>query len=341
MDLRSKIRVFIIDDSIFFREMLSKIIASDDRMELVGTATNPFDAKDKIIKTRPDVITCDVEMPMMDGIEFVRQLLPQYFVPVIMVSSVSEKVFEAMKAGAVDFVVKPNRESQQSGQDFKFDLISKILGASMAKGKAGRVHRSLAPLDEGLSWGDEKIIAIGASTGGTEAIFNLLKALPDTVPGIVIVQHIPPVFSKMFAERLNNQTAFKVKEAQTGDFVEQGSALVAPGDKHMKIKRLGNRYRVECFAGEKVSGHCPSADVLFDSVAKVAGKNAVGILLTGMGSDGAKGLLNMRRSGAGTIGQDEATSVVYGMPKAAFDIGAVEIQSPLSNIARVLFKMLK
>jgi two-component system chemotaxis response regulator CheB len=184
------------------------------------------------------------------------------------------------------------------------------------------------------------IIAIGASTGGTEAISNLLRHFPASSPGIVVVQHIPPVFSRMFAERLNSQTQLRVKEAATGDYIEKGSVFVAPGDRHMRIRLLGGRYRVECFEGEKVNGHCPSVDVLFESVAKEAGKNAVGIILTGMGYDGAKGLLAMKRKGARTMGQDEKTSVVYGMPKVAFDIGAVEKQVSLENMPRILFSML-
>ncbi|MBE5966453.1 MAG: chemotaxis protein CheB [Lachnospiraceae bacterium] len=184
------------------------------------------------------------------------------------------------------------------------------------------------------------IIAIGASTGGTEAIYSILRSLPPTVPGIVIVQHIPPVFSRMFAERLNGQTSLQVKEAKTGDYADPGRVLIAPGDQHMRIKKVGKRYQVECFPGDKVNGHCPSVDVLFESAAKEAGKSAIGIILTGMGYDGAKGLLMMRRKGGRTIGQDEASSIVYGMPKAAFDIGAVGIQVALTNIPKVLSELL-
>jgi len=186
----------------------------------------------------------------------------------------------------------------------------------------------------------DRIIAIGASTGGTEAIYNVLKYLPNNIPGIVIVQHIPPVFSRMFAERLNNATSLKVKEAHTGDFVERGQVLVAPGDKHMRIKKLRDTYKVECFEGDKVNGHCPSVDVLFESVAKEAGSSAIGVILTGMGYDGSKGLLSMRRKGARTIGQDEQSCVVYGMPKAAFNIGAVEKQASLDNMPKLLYSLL-
>jgi two-component system chemotaxis response regulator CheB len=340
MDQTKKIRLLVIDDSPLFRETISKIVAADNRIEVVAFASNPFEARDKIIEMRPDVITCDVEMPLMDGIEFVRQLLPQYFVPVVMVSSVSDKVFEAMKAGAVDFVVKPNLQSSQSAETFKADLINTIKTAATVKSRSPKIQQAMEQIPGCINCEGGKIIAIGASTGGTEAIFNIISALPPTVPGIVIVQHIPPVFSKMFADRLNNQTALKVKEAETGDYADQGTVLIAPGDRHMKIKKIGSRFKVECLKGEKVSGHCPSVDVLFDSVAKEAGSSAVGILLTGMGHDGAKGLLSIRRNGGRTIGQDEASSVVYGMPKVAFDIGAVEKQAPLGNIPQILANML-
>ncbi len=183
---------------------------------------------------------------------------------------------------------------------------------------------------------NKPIIAIGASTGGTEAIYSILKELPDTIPGIVIVQHIPPVFSKMFADRLDNSTNLRVQEARTGDFVEPGQVLIAPGDQHMRVKRVGDRYRVECYLGDKVNGHCPSVDILFESVAKEAGGNAIGIILTGMGHDGARGLLAMKLKGALTIGQDEKTSVVYGMPKAAYEMGAVQSQASLEKIVQII-----
>ncbi len=342
MDLKRKIRVLVVDDSIVFREVLSRGIASDPNMEVVAAAGDPFDARDKIIKYEPDVMTCDVEMPRMNGIEFLRRLMPQYPLPVVVVSTVSEAVFDAMDAGAVDFAVKPDARSAKSVETFINELIIKIKIASAAKvesRKAGRGSRDVvAGTDAGTNIG---LIAIGASTGGTEAIFSILKCFPESVPGIVIVQHIPPVFSRMFAERLDHSTRLKVKEAQSGDYVEPGCALVAPGEEHMRIRKAGERYRVECFKGDKVNGHCPSVDVLFESVAKEAGSRAIGIILTGMGYDGVKGLMSMKRRGARTIGQDEKTSVVYGMPKVAYDIGAVERQSPLCDIPRLIFSMLR
>ncbi|RJE48680.1 MULTISPECIES: chemotaxis response regulator protein-glutamate methylesterase [unclassified Dehalobacter] len=337
---KKKIRVLIVDDSIVFREVLARGIASDPEIEVVGMAADPFEARDKILEVEPDVMTCDVEMPKMNGIEFIRKLLPQYPIPVIVISTVSDAVFDALNAGAVEFVGKPDMNAAQRVENFLNELKIKIKVASVA-----RIFPSLKDtaekIENQLVDHSEKIIAIGASTGGTEAVCSILKRLPANIPGIVVVQHIPPVFSRMFAERLNNQTKLKVKEARTGDYLEQGMALVAPGDQHVKIKKIANRYRIECFTGEKVNGHCPSVDVLFESVAKEAGKNALGVILTGMGYDGAKGLLQMRRKGARTIGQDRDSCVVYGMPKVAYDIGAVERQTSLMNIPQLICTMLK
>jgi len=341
MELKKKIRVLIVDDSAVFRAVLAKGIASDANIEVVATANDPFDARDKIIEYEPDVMTCDVEMPKMNGIEFIRRLLPQYSLPVIVASTVSGAVFDAMDAGAVDFVAKPDVASAQGVQDFIRDMIYKIKVASAASVRQrGRETVSEELCGKHIA-GSRKIIAIGASTGGTEAIFNVLKGLPETTPGIVIVQHIPPVFSRMFAERLDKSLGLCVKEAANGDYVERGKVLIAPGDRHMRIKRAGDRYRVECYEGEKVNGHCPSVDILFESMAKEAGEHAVGVILTGMGYDGAKGLLAMRQKGARTIGQDEGSSVVYGMPRVAFNIGAVEKQASLEKIAPAIYAMLK
>jgi len=254
---------------------------------------------------------------------------------------VSDAVFDAMNAGAVDFVTKPDVQSLKSVENFINELIVKIKIASTAK--VGNLYKAgtYAAVENNESHTANKIIAMGASTGGTEALCQIITSMPVNTPGIVVVQHIPPVFSRMFSERLDNQAQLKVKEARTGDYVEQGTVLIAPGDRHMKVKRIGDRYRVECFEGERVNGHCPSVDVLFESVAKEAGSNSLGVILTGMGYDGAKGLLSMRRKGARTIGQDEKSCVVYGMPKVAYDIGAVERQIALPNIAQAIFAMLK
>lgn len=335
MQLNKKIRILIVDDSAVFRGVLSKGISSDPDIEVVATASDPFEARDKIIEFAPDVMVCDVVMPKMNGIEFIRRLLPQYPLRVLIVSSVSDAVLDAMNAGAVDFVAKPDVGTGRTREVFLNELITKIkiaAGANIPQIKSVPAfsNKIIAVNDTAK----RRIIAIGASTGGTEAIFDVLKNFPSNMPGIVIVQHIPPVFSRMFAERLNKSMKMEVKEAETGDYVEKGRVLIAPGDRHMRIQRIGGRYRVELFEGEKVSGHCPSVNVLFRSVAKACGEEAVGVILTGMGEDGARGLLEMRNKGAKTIGQDRESAVVYGMPKVAFEIGAVEKQAPLEHIAQ-------
>ncbi len=333
---RKKIRVLVVDDSMVFREAIIRGISMDPDIEVIAKASNPFEARDKILEYEPDVMTCDVEMPKMNGIEFIRRLLPQYSLPVIFVSGLSEAVFDALDAGAVDFVAKPSEKSADNMQKFIQELITKIKIATGAKVKQ-QTMENLKTVNVGGNFPSNKIIAIGASTGGTEALHSVLMQMPETIPAIVIVQHIPPVFSTMFSIRLNNQTVLKVKEAQDGDYLEPGSVLIAPGDQHMRIKKIGNRYKTEVFFGDKVNGHCPSVDVLFESVAKEAGNEAVGVILTGMGYDGARGLLAMRRKGARTIGQDEKSCVVYGMPKVAYDIGGVERQVSLSDVPQAIF----
>ena len=335
-----RIRVLIVDDSIIFREVLSKGISSDPDIEVAAVAGDPYEAADKIVRYKPDIMTCDVEMPKMNGIDFIRKLLPQYPMPVIVVSSVSGVVFEAMEAGAVDFVAKPDIQSAKSVEQFIREMIEKIKIASVAKVSTVLARKRLQAGVSKITLNTDKIIVIGASTGGTEAISCILRQLPENVPGIVIVQHIPPVFSRMFAQRLNDTTKLNVKEAESGDYVERGHALVAPGDRHIKIVRIGDRYKVHCFEDEKVNGHRPSVDVLFESAAKECNDKAIGVILTGMGYDGAKGLLSMRKKGARTIGQDEASSVVYGMPKVAYNIGAVEIQASLERIPQVICSLL-
>lgn len=339
-----KVRVLVVDDSVVFREAISRGISSDPYIEVVGKAVDPYDARDKLLELNPDVMICDVQMPKLNGVEFIKRLLPQYKIPIIVVSSVSDVVFDAMDAGAVDFLSKPDAKPN-SFENFIKELISKVKGAinvnlSANLAQLKRTNMLKVPERDNVNV-NNKVIVIGASTGGTEAIYNILKELPPTVPGIVIVQHIPPVFSKMFADRLNLQTQFNVKEAQTGDIIESGKVLIAPGDKHMRVKKAADKYIVETFQGNKVNGHCPSVDVLFESVAKTVARNAVGIILTGMGHDGAVGLMSMRRVGAKTIGQDEQSSVVYGMPKVAFELGAVEKQVSLSNISGIICEILK
>lgn len=333
------IKVLIVDDSLLFREKIKKEISKDKTIKVVGTAKDPYEARDKILERNPHVIVLDVEMPKMNGIEFLKKLLPQYPIPVVVVSSEGRNVFEAMRAGAVDFVCKPNMQSGTDLSAFISELIIKIKIASIAKvdnpkKEAGLHFKKLISKDII----DDKVIAVGASTGGTEALYQILKSLGD-IPGMVVVQHMPPVFTRLYAERLNNSFDFHVKEAESGDMITRNKVLIAPGDYHMKVVKTAGGYMVECFKGEKVNGHCPSVDVLFNSVAETVKENAIGVILTGMGEDGARGLLKMRENGAVTIGQDEQTSVVYGMPKAAYEMGGVMKQAPIDKIAEVLYEM--
>ncbi|MBI9010634.1 MAG: chemotaxis response regulator protein-glutamate methylesterase [Clostridiales bacterium] len=333
------IKVLIVDDSMVFREVIAKGIQSDPQIHVVGKAVDAYDARDKILQFHPDVITCDIEMPRMDGIEFVKRLIPQYPVPVIVISSVSNRVFDAMESGAVDFVTKPSLEVPRSVEKFIYNIIDKIKAASKAK----IIEKAEKPkmLESKKEYVKHAVIGIGASTGGTEAIYNLLTQLPKNIPGIVIVQHIPPVFSRMFAERLNNQTHFIVKEAETGDVIEKNHVYLAPGDKHMKIVKSGTRYCLKVFEGEKVNGHCPSVDVLFNSMSEVLLDRTLAVILTGMGYDGARGIAKMKRKGAVTLGQDEKSCVVYGMPKAAYELGGVTKQVSLDLMGHYIMKSLR
>lgn len=335
-----KIRVLVVDDSLMFRELLVNGINKDPGLEVVGVAADAYEARDEIIRTRPDVMTLDVELPKMSGIEFLRRLLPQYTMPVVMVSSLNEKVFDAMAAGAVEFVNKPQAMRADDIANFvENELNTKIKIASMAHVTVP-LRDSGGPVAHQKGAFGDRVVAIGASTGGTEAIYNVIEKFGTDIPGTVVVQHMPPGFTKMYADRLNRDCKVTVKEAKTGDRVEQGVVLIAPGDRQMRLVRMGDHFEVTCNEGEKVSGHCPSADVLFDSVAKVAGDKAIGVILTGMGADGANGLLAMRKAGCHTIGQDEESCVVYGMPKVAYDKGAVEFQVPLENVAGKVYNIL-
>ena len=333
------IKVLIIDDSMVFREIIAKGIQSDPQIHVVAKAVDAFDARDKILQYHPDVITCDIEMPRMDGIEFVKRLMPQYPVPVIVISSVSNRVFDAMESGAVDFVTKPSLEVANSVEKFIYNIIDKIKAASKAKIVKKVVKSKL--LESKKSYVKHDVIGIGASTGGTEAIYNLLTQLPKNIPGIVIVQHIPPVFSRMFAERLNNQTHFTVKEGETGDVIKNNHVYLAPGDKHMQILKSGSRYTLKVFKGDKVNGHCPSVDVLFNSMSDALKDRTLAVILTGMGYDGARGIARMKRKGAITFGQDEKSCVVYGMPKAAYELGGIGKQVSLDLMGHYIMKALR
>lgn len=334
-----RIKTLIVDDSLIFRETLARGISHDAAIKVVGTAADAFMARDMIIKYEPDVMTLDVEMPGMDGIEFLRRLMPQYPLPVVMISALSGRVFDALNAGAVDFVAKP--DMNRSLDSFIKELIVKIKIASVARlGHWKKVD--LLPQSPGTSLRSAKnrVIAIGASTGGPEAIYQIVKHFDRNTPATIVVQHMPAGFTKMYAQRLNNTCLAEVREAQNGDTVGAGQVLIAPGEYHMRLKQQGGDYMVECQSGEKVNGHCPAVDVLFNSVAQAAGARAIGVLLTGMGNDGARGLLAMRRQGARTIGQDESSSVVYGMPRVAWELGAVEKQVSLNYIAQAIHGLL-
>ncbi|WP_449246257.1 protein-glutamate methylesterase/protein-glutamine glutaminase [Desulfarculus baarsii] len=341
------IKLLIVDDSAVVRQVLSKSLADVPDIEVVGTATDPYVARDKIVKLEPDVITLDIEMPRMDGITFLRKLMQYKPMPVIIISSLTQKggtlALEAIEAGAVEVLCKPG--GSFSVGEMAEQLAEKIRAAARSRPRQAQVQAAnqaapaprLAPTDMDLT---QKILAIGASTGGTEALKEVLTRLPGTVPGIVIVQHMPPKFTTAFAARLNGLCQFEVKEAEDGDSVFPGRCLIAPGNFHMLLRRSGARYHVNVMTGPMVHHQRPSVDVLFKSVAKSAGRNAVGVILTGMGADGADGLKLMREAGSPTFGQNEATCVVYGMPKAAFESGAVEKELPLDDIAGAVMRTL-
>ncbi len=339
----AKIKVLVVEDSLVFQQLLAGTLSQDSMIEVVATASNPYEARDAIIEYRPDVMTLDLELPRMSGLEFLRKLMPQFPVPTVVISSLSDKVFDALRAGAVDFVSKPTGMNRQQLESFiKNELVTKIKIAStvrveqLKRPKHELIHKHNTSLAKG-----NKVIAMGASTGGTEALFEVISELEGDIPGVVVVQHMPPGFTKMYAERLHKQCKVVVKEAEDGDRILPGQVLIAPGDKQMRVKKVGGIYIVECKPGEKVSGHCPSVDVLFHSVAETVGKDAIGIILTGMGRDGADGLLAMRKAGAKTIGQDEASCVVYGMPKEAYLGGAVMYQENLENVASRIYYLLE
>lgn len=342
-----KIRVLVVDDSMVARKMISEGLAVHPRIEVIGHAINTLDAKQKISALSPDVITMDVEMPGQNGIEFLKNYIPTHPVPVILVSSLNIKVFDALAAGAVDFVRKPDVPENRSS--FITALTQKILIASTARvkpaaAKSASTRSASSPSIASLGASsvlDHMVIGLGASTGGTEATLDVMKRLPADIPAMLIVQHMPRGFTGMYAERLNRLCRMEVREAKNGDELHRGLALVAPADLQARVVRIGNKYTVSCNPGEKISGHRPSVDVMFQSMAEMVQHKMVGIILTGMGQDGAVGLLSMRNKGAYTIGQDKASSVVYGMPMVAKEIGAVCIQSPCDNIANVLLRHLK
>ncbi|MFA6189513.1 MAG: chemotaxis response regulator protein-glutamate methylesterase [Sulfuricurvum sp.] len=338
------IRVLIVDDSATARAVLTEILESDPMIEVVGTASDAYIARDKIVELKPDVICLDVEMPRMDGITFLKRLMHYMPLPVIMVSSLTQAgaktTLQALEAGAVDFVPKLHSHIYDGKDEMRSELLAKIKIAAKVKVKQHVLSNTQQANTTSLAETTHKILAIGASTGGTEALKEVLMGLPRNAPGTIIVQHMPANFTGPFAERLNSLCAMEVREARNGDSITPGLVLIAPGDYHMVVRRSGARYYVEIGSGDKVAGHRPSADVLLNSVAKIAGSNAIGVILTGMGGDGARGLLAMRNAGAKTMGQDESSCIVYGMPKVAYELGAVEKQLPLHKIANGILEFI-
>jgi two-component system chemotaxis response regulator CheB len=321
-------RVLIVDDSAVVRQIFSRELAKDPEIEVVGAAPDPFVARDLIVQRKPDVVTLDLEMPRMDGITFLRKLMHYYPLPVVVVSSLTpaggELAMEALAAGAVDVMCKPGAAFTVG--NMAAELVGKVKAASHVDLKRRAQQRPAQPLPppRALSRTTNQVLAIGASTGGTVALEVILRAFPVNAPGVVITQHMPEMFTKYFADRLNQVAQIEVREAAEDDSVVPGVALIAPGNKHLLLRRSGARYHVTVRDGPRVNRHRPSVDVMFRSVAQAAGRNAVGVILTGMGGDGAQGLLEMRKAGARTLAQDEASCVVFGMPKVAIELGAAE-----------------
>ncbi len=339
-----RIRVLIVDDSAVIRQVLTEILGQADDIEVVGTAQDPIFAMNKIRALRPDVITLDVEMPRMDGLTFLEELMKTSPIPVLMVSALTQRgnetTLRALELGAIDYIPKPRIDISEGVIKLGEEIIRKVRIAAKAKVRMpAQKKTSSRPLQSSFRLETtDRIIAIGASTGGTQAVTEIITALPESTPGIVIVQHMPPMFTRSFAERLNSLSRLDVKEASTGDRIIRGSVLIAPGNKHMTIRRKGAMYYTEIKDGPMVNFVRPSVDVLFSSVAKYVGGNAVGVILTGMGEDGAKGLLEMKGAGAFTIAQDEATSVVFGMPRRAIEMGAVKRVAPLEEIPEIILE---
>jgi two-component system chemotaxis response regulator CheB len=337
-DERKRIRVLIVDDSAIVRKVLTETITAEPDMEVVGTAPDPYLAREKILSLHPDVLTLDIEMPRMDGLTFLKKLMLYHPMPVIVISSLGhsscESCIDALRLGAIEVLAKPG--GSYSVGDLRTTLPAKLRAAAVSRMRKPIPHSDVRSPPQTVSrqaFRNGEIIAIGASTGGTEAIREILVQLPLGLPGIVITQHIPPVFSAAFANRLNQLCAVEVKEARDGDEIKLGTALVAPGGFHMMVRRSANTYYVQVQSGPRVCYQRPSVDVMFASVAEAAGSNCLGILLTGMGSDGAQGLLRMKRAGGITIVQDEDSCVVYGMPREAVKLGAAGKVLPLSEIS--------
>lgn len=337
------VKVLIIDDSAMIRKVFEQELSKDPDIEVVGTAPDPFVGRDKIVYLKPDVITLDIEMPRMDGLTFLEKLMKYYPLPVVVVSSLAKKggdvALKAIELGAVEVVSKPG--SAYSVGDMSEQLIEKVKAAARVKvykrtetsSAVQGAKKAVASIGVKTT---NKIVAIGASTGGTDALREVISMLPQNSPPVVVVQHMPQNFTKAFADRLNSICDVEVKEAVDGEYLAIGKVLIAPGNKHMEIRRSGINYYVTLFDGPMMFHQRPAVEILFNSVAKYAGQNAVGAILTGMGKDGAQGLLNMRLAGASTIAQDERTCIVFGMPKEAIDLGAAQVVKPLPQIAQTI-----
>jgi two-component system chemotaxis response regulator CheB len=351
-----KIKVLLVDDSAVVRQVMQMILEREPGIQVVGAASDPLFAMEKMNRAWPDVIVLDVEMPRMDGITFLKKIMAERPTPVVICSTLTEKgaetTMQAMSAGAVGIITKPKIGLKNFLQSASSELVAAIKEAAQAKVRRLKIPPPAAPLNvapklsadailaapgsHAMAQTTERIVAIGTSTGGTQALEVVLTALPRVCPGMVIVQHMPEKFTASFAARLNSLCQIEVKEAQNNDRVIPGRALIAPGGRHMLLKRSGAYYHVEIVEGPPVSRHCPSVDVLFRSVAKFAGKNATGIIMTGMGDDGARGLKEMHEAGAATVAQDEESCVVFGMPKEAIKLGAVDKVLPLQEIPRAV-----
>ncbi len=370
-----KIKLLVVDDSILFREVLARYVQKDEQIEIVGTAGDAYSARDMIEKFEPDVMTLDIEMPRMDGIAFLKKLLPQYYIPTLVISSCADRQEEAVSAGAAEFIAKPHTRTTTEMQQFA-DMVSASIKRAYANSNASKTAKSdieqlpqfninhnnslpqmhipikrsepiksaasvSVPAQSGIIKNSNTIVALGASTGGTEALEQIIKGFPSDMAPVIVVQHMPAGFTKMYSERLDRNCRVSVKEAEDGDRLRSGLVIIGAGEHHLRLCKDSKGYYISSKKGEKVSGHCPSVDVMFQSVAEVAKSNAIGAIMTGMGKDGANGLLKMREAGAFTIGQDKETCVVYGMPMEAFKIGAVTVQAPLYRISEIILSKLQ
>ncbi|HWP26606.1 MAG TPA: chemotaxis response regulator protein-glutamate methylesterase [Xanthobacteraceae bacterium] len=341
--MNRRVRVLIVDDSAVMRQLLSQLLSEDPEIEVVGTAADPFIARERIKALNPDVVTLDVEMPNMDGVTFLRKIMTLRPMPVIMVSTLTEAgaeiTLEALEIGAVDFITKPTTNVSNGMAAIAAELQAKVKAAARTPVRA-RVAAPQPRVVQHRPWtgGTEKIVVIGASTGGVEALKVVLMGLPAECPPVLITQHMPPRFTGAFAERLNRECPMKVSEAKHNDVVEPHHVYIAPGSHHLQLTRVGNGFRCTLHDGPPVSGHRPSVDVLFRSAARAAAGRAVAVILTGMGKDGAEGMYELRQAGAFTIGQDEASSLVYGMPRAAHERGGVIRQVPLTLVADTIME---